>query len=389
LIYYFRGSNIPAYLCASFAEENMKDKGFSGEATDPRPRDSRIWLDFKKSEAPIVAGKKLIFGENVSALATIGSTLFCASDETVSVERLVRTDDGKEFRDHQSVSLRDFFEFEDESDSEVDLEGLAISDEYLWLAGSHSLKRGEPKAGQAVAKLASMVSWDAKRAFLARIPLVEEKNGIYGLAKKAGSRTCARVNPGKGRDEGLRGLLAQEGVLHSFMNIPSKENGFDIEGLAVSGERVFLGLRGPVIASFALVIELHLKEDEPGVLAPKKIGERAYRLYAVNLGGLGVRDLLFDGGRLLVLSGTSQKAESIQRVFAIDALPETGGVLDKDQVKVLLTLPTSGWGDHAEGIALLDDEGPKRLLVVYDSPSDARLDPDEDRLEADVFTLLN
>jgi hypothetical protein len=365
----------------------MKDKGFSGQNTAPQPRDGPVWLDFEKDEGP-AAGKKLIFGKNISALATVGSTLFCASDETVSVERLIRTNDGKEFRDHQSVSLRNFFEFEDKNDSEVDLEGLAISGGYLWLAGSHSLKRGEPKAGQPVAKLAGMVSWDPKRAFLARIPLVEE-NGIYGLAKMAESRTCARVNPGKGRDDGLRGLLAQEGLLQPFMNIPSKENGFDIEGIAVSGERVFLGLRGPVIASFAIIIELHLEEDGQGMLVPKKIGERAYRLYAVNLGGLGVRDLLFDGERLLVLSGTSQKAESIQRVFAIDPLPEAGGVLGKDQVKVLLTLPTSGWGDHAEGIALLDDEGPKRLLVAYDSPSDTRLVKDKDRLEADVFTLPN
>ena len=34
----------------------------------------------------------------------------------------------------------------------------------------------------------------------------------------------------------------------SVEGIPSNDNGFDVEGLAVSGNRVFLGLRGPVLA---------------------------------------------------------------------------------------------------------------------------------------------
>ena len=38
--------------------------------------------------------------------------------------------------------------------------------------------------------------------------------------------------------------------------IPSKDNGLDVEGLAVSGNRVFLGLRGPVLRGWTVVIEL-------------------------------------------------------------------------------------------------------------------------------------
>lgn len=32
-----------------------------------------------------------------------------------------------------------------------------------------------------------------------------------------------------------------------YLAIPGKGNGFDIEGLAVDGQRLFLGLRGPVL----------------------------------------------------------------------------------------------------------------------------------------------
>ena len=367
----------------------MGKKGFldPDNQSSPRHPDSYIDLDFKKKNSPFPQKKTWAFGENVSALAIAGSTLFCATDETVSVERLVLSNDGTRFSEHESIRLADFFDFEDDSESEVDLEGLAIEDGYLWLASSHSLKRSEPKAGQDVSSLASMVSWDGKRGFLARIPMVKDMSGVFELKKAAGNRTAAMVAPGDGRDEGLRGLLSQEGLLHPFMNIPSKENGFDVEGLAVAGERLFLGLRGPVIASFALIVELHIKEED-GILVPQKMGERRYRLHAANLGGLGVRDLLVDEGRLLVLSGTSQKAESIQRVFAIklDALSAIGGVLGEDDVELLLTLPMGGWGDHAEGMTLLNGK-PRRLLIAYDSPAEGRLDVSRDRLTADIFSL--
>ena len=82
----------------------------------------------------------------------VEATLFCASDETISVERLVLSKDGKQFAEHLSFDLRTFFPFGDESDTEVDLEGLAISEGFLWLVGSHSLKRDEPKSGSDVSK---------------------------------------------------------------------------------------------------------------------------------------------------------------------------------------------------------------------------------------------
>ena len=49
------------------------------------------------------------------------------------------------------------------------------------------------------------------------------------------------------------------------MRLPSKDNGLDIEGLAVLGNRVYLGLRGPVLRGRAIILELELEESEPGV----------------------------------------------------------------------------------------------------------------------------
>ena len=57
--------------------------------------------------------------------------------------------------------------------------------------------------------------------------------------------------------------------------IPGKDNGIDCEGLAVAGDRVFIGLRGPVLRGWAMIIELQVgggpglsrSRSVPGIVA--------------------------------------------------------------------------------------------------------------------------
>src|SRR5262249_43259516 len=67
-----------------------------------------------------------------------------------------------------------------------------------------------------------------------------------------------------GDDNGsdLTDALAKDKHMRAFLSIPGKDNGFDIEGLAVVGDRIFIGLRGPVLRGWALILELELKEAE-------------------------------------------------------------------------------------------------------------------------------
>jgi hypothetical protein len=69
--------------------------------------------------------------------------------------------------------------------------------------------------------------------------------------------------------------------------LPSKENGFDIEGLAVHQDKIFLGFRGPVLRGWAIIVEIEVEEKEPGVLTLKQIGEQGklYKKHFVNLNG--------------------------------------------------------------------------------------------------------
>src|SRR5262245_7022127 len=61
--------------------------------------------------------------------------LWLASDELVSLERLRW--DGKKFVGHESFDLTPFFDLPTGPQNEIDIEGLSVDEEYLWLTGSH------------------------------------------------------------------------------------------------------------------------------------------------------------------------------------------------------------------------------------------------------------
>ena len=108
-----------------------------------------------------------------------------------------------------------------------------------------------------------------------------------------------------GRDN-LRDLLRRDEHLGPFLPIPGKDNGLDIEGIAVRGERVYLGLRGPVLRGWAFVLELrpYVDDDEPDRLRLRPFEDgQPYRKHVLDLDGLGVRDLCPAGDDLLVLAG--------------------------------------------------------------------------------------
>ena len=80
--------------------------------------------------------------------------------------------------------------------------------------------------------------------------------------------------------------------LAQFLNIPGKDNGFDIEGLAAAADKVFVGLRGPVLRGWAVILELSFTIHHSLLqLENFTASDRPYRKHFLQLGGLGVRDL--------------------------------------------------------------------------------------------------
>lgn len=116
--------------------------------------------------------------------------------------------------------------------------------------------------------------------------------------------------------------MASDKHLPSSLSLPGKDNGFDIEGLAVVGDRIFIGLRGPVLRGWAVIVEIEPKEDEGNVsqLKLKKIGrdDRPYRKHFLQLNGLGVRDLCVQHSDLLLLAGPTMDLDGASYGLALD-----------------------------------------------------------------------
>lgn len=346
--------------------------------------------------------------DGLSVALQIGNTLWVANDETISLERLSLVAEEKagpyRYGHHQQFSLHDYLRLpvppDDGADvEEIDVEGLDYHNGYLWLVGSHSLKRTKPKlkdgAKQAQEQLAE-VRPDGNRYLLARIPLVE-RDGTYTLTKKetqnGKERTVAQLH-GNHKGNDLTKALREDEHLGAFLGIPGKDNGFDIEGLAVAGDRLFLGLRGPVLRGWAVILEVELKEDneKPSLLRLKSIGpdDRRYRKHFLHLGGLGIRDLCVQGSDLLILAGPTMDLDGPVTVFRWPKGTDPNGerVVPASELARVLDVPSGQGDDHAEGMTIFSPEGgPARsLLVVYDAASKTR-QLGKSTVAADLFPL--
>ncbi|QJC82579.1 DUF3616 domain-containing protein [Pseudomonas umsongensis] len=342
--------------------------------------------------------------DGLSVVQQIDDTLWVANDETTSLERLKIQDaapDGVVRCDeHHSFPLLDYLDLPlPKQDAEIDIEGLAYVPDsgYLWVVGSHSLKRKKCKAGtsaQKNIKRLSTVEAHGNRFLLARIPVVQQ-NDSYVLARKvdADGRTAAQL---RGNEVGndLTAAIAEDPQLRDFLRIPGKDNGFDIEGMVMIGSRLLLGLRGPVLRGWAVLLEIEpeLNDASSDTLVLKKIGPDGcrYRKHFFALNGLGLRDLCTRGDDLLILAGPTMELDGPVTVlrwgggFASDEQ----NVVFADQLEKVLEVPFGQGNDHAEGMCLFESGGQpgEVLMIVYDSAAQSRKHGDTD-VEGDLFIL--
>ncbi|MDQ2105674.1 DUF3616 domain-containing protein [Azospirillum isscasi] len=338
-----------------------------------------------------IATARLIFqdgGETAGDLSVAeraGNSLFVASDEGARVVRMAVEDGGAMYRQDAEFLLSGFFDLPETEPEigEADIEGMAVADGWLWITGSHSLarekpKRDEPDAAKALERL-TVVRCDPNRFLLGRIPLVAGPDGRLTPVGRDGERTARCLKFRKGGSALTKALETDE-HLARFVAVPAKENGFDVEGLAAHGDRLWLGLRGPVLRGWACILELAVEghpEDEKRLrLRPIGPDGEKYRKHFLDLDGLGIRELTFDGEDLVILAGPTMDLDGPVALYRwTDALSVTHEtVIPRDRLAHLMNLPHGEGDDHAEGIACIRRDGaPPALLVVYDSPSETRL----------------
>ncbi|MCA1675554.1 MAG: DUF3616 domain-containing protein, partial [Actinobacteria bacterium] len=226
-----------------------------------------------------------------------------------TVERLTAVDGA--YQAHVTFPLGKVIALPGGPQDEVDVEGLARQGPYLWAVGSHSSRRKRIKDKhddeKSVRRLAR-VSTEPSRHVVARLAVTEDTDGLPSLVAEAPGGHTSAILPG-----GISAVLDDDEHLAPFLAIPGKDNGFDVEGVAVHGDSLYLGLRGPVLRGWAVLLEVQpIDAAQARRLELATLDDGAlYRKHFLDIDGLGVRDLFPDGDDLLVLAGPSMDLDGV------------------------------------------------------------------------------
>lgn len=287
--------------------------------------------------------------ENLSGCAANGQNLWTVSDEGRTIACLERYKSG--YRLSGTIEIDHWISaIPGSQDDELDLESLDYDAGALWICGAHCKVRRKPQAGE---PLSPDIRERKSRRLLARIAFGSD------------GRTPIKANwlPFEG-DGSLLQVLQGDPFLLPYRELPTKENGIDIEGLAIVDGRVFVGLRGPMVGGFAVIVELSL--DEGFRIASAK-------RHFLKLDGRAVRELAREGSNLLIIGGPVGESQGSFALYRWS--PEDDAVVTK----------IFEWGsilEKPEGMCLTSIEGSQGLLMLYDSP-DARIHGA--KFEADWF----
>lgn len=279
--------------------------------------------------------------EDISALGIAGDYLVIGSDETTAVQILKATADG--YKVERSVSLA-----RGNNTAEIDIEAIAIDGNTVYVIGSHAMVRPRVKPN------------DSQRDNRRRLAQAPSRNGEFRARN-----TLARFSldgggkPSQPRFSGLGAVLDKTPPFSLFRDLPSKENGVDIEALAFKDGKLYAGFRAPVLReNFVPVLVFGFKHPE-----------RDAQVRYLNLCGRGVRDLVSVDGGFLVLAGPLGDGPGGYQIYFWDG---TDTVPGKDHptegaVRLLAELPRSDVAAKAEGMAVLGAQAHSyELLIAYD-----------------------
>lgn len=238
-------------------------------------------------------GKLDIDPLNISGLVVTENFAAVATDEGNAIQILPYKDENYHAKKKFVIHLTD------NNAEELDLEGLAWQAPYLYAIGSHSKKRKKYKSDASDQKNLQRMSAIIKEP--ARHALWQIK-----LSEKLKPQRIKRIS--------IDDFIQQNTILEPFTTLPSKENGIDIEGIAVSKNKLWLGFRGPVIrGNFASVLQVQLNSESLTLKKPEH--------FLLDLNGFGIRDLAYYENKLFILAGAVN--ELPKQYMLYDWKPET------------------------------------------------------------------
>lgn len=233
-------------------------------------------------------------------------------------------------------------------DKESDGEGIAFADGAFYVIGSHSRDKRAREAP-------SRHFLFRYRADLQAVPAADigSATSISPAVERVSLDAIIRAHP----------ILSQHladapgDTWNEDPNLSEASHGVNIEGLAISGDRMFVGFRGPVNEAGAIVLGL-------GVNALFTGTAQQAETYRLNLGaGQGVRDLAAVRGGVLVLSGPERrnKVRPNPEFFFWEPGPGPARLVR------LGRLDGSAGEDNPESITVLEEtDRDYRVLVLWD-----------------------
>lgn len=228
--------------------------------------------------------------------------------------------------------------------AEIDIEGVcfAADEKAFYVTGSHGVgkKKGD---------------FQPMRYGVYRIPF-DPATGVMRSAEVTRST--------------LLTWLETSALFKEHVRQPLQQNGFNIEGLACAGGRLYFGVRAPGIDGTAFIIEAGAEE-----LFRLAGAELQPKVHTVPVGpDRGIRELVSVGGGFLMLTGNAGAEASKQFPQSTARQPDTGFALS--------FLPSNGPGNigrpesigdvsapdgKAEGLLVLRDaDGVMDLLILHD-----------------------
>jgi hypothetical protein len=292
----------------------------------------------------------ILAAEDLSAVETFGPFLVIGSDEGVGKDnnknfiQLLRKNTEGQYKVYSNILL---FEGNKEEGKEMDIEGLAAEGNTIYVLGSHSSKRNKVKEDKSYKKNRktfsdSKIDDERNRDWLYRLTMDSQGDEI----------TKERIT--------LRKIIKKDTVLKTFADIPSKENGVDIEGLAVKDGCLYLGFRGPVFRENYVPV-MKLKFDDP---------KDTYELLYLKLDGRGIRAMTSVSDGFLIVAGPVGDGPASYQLYHWDGQDIIPGKDRKSanlgQIRLLGEIhpPQDG---KAEGVVVLQQNDTKyQLLIVYD-----------------------
>ncbi|WP_321325061.1 DUF3616 domain-containing protein [Thiomicrorhabdus sp.] len=280
---------------------------------------------------------------NISGIALPYSFMALATDEGNQIQ-ILQSSDSQHWASHSVITLTN-------NSDEIDIEALAWQAPYLYALGSHSAKRKKLKTNKTQKEnqeRLNQTSLEPARQQLFRIKL--DKNA---QAKEIQSLS-------------LQEIIKNDPILKSFVGIPSKENGIDLEGLAIDQKgRLLVGFRGPVLrGNIATVLRIKLAKKAFKIKSSKQL--------FIQTIGTGIRGLseTDQSQQFLVLTGAVGDQPLPYQVSVWNGKNALRGSDSdaKNAFKPLCDLPSSfTQNGKAEGIQFIHQTGQSiDFLIVFD-----------------------